>query len=109
MTEKLTERQWRPEGNCTIYEAQQLSETLQQILQSNVSVSIDISAIEQVDASFLQLLIAARSEAAARGVQLRVEGSAPAVERLAQNIHCKSALYGDPKSEGTEAVAHESR
>lgn len=49
-------------NECTIYEASQLHKKLLEMLQEEDDVTIDISAAENMDASFLQLLISARIE-----------------------------------------------
>jgi anti-anti-sigma regulatory factor len=63
------------DGTLTIARAEELRETLLSALDQGCDVLVDCSGAAEVDLSFLQLLLAARSSAARRGVALKVSAS----------------------------------
>lgn len=61
-------------GELTIGRATELHDLLLGGLSSGCDIEVDCSGAEAVDLTFVQLLLAARSSAARRGVGLRLKG-----------------------------------
>lgn len=50
-------------GECTIYEIAQIHQKIHDNWQANTNLSLDVSAVTEVDASFIQLLASCKKMA----------------------------------------------
>jgi anti-anti-sigma regulatory factor len=71
----------RVERECTVTSATELKELLLQALASGTRIDVDLSAVEEIDVTALQLLWAARNQArsSARGFTLLLSETAAGV------------------------------
>ncbi|OZI66984.1 STAS domain-containing protein [Bordetella genomosp. 11] len=79
----MTDVHLRLEGELTIYTAQDTRQRLLQALATEPGpdvVRLDLRAVTETDTAGIQLLLAARGHAMARGGELRFAGMAPNVE-----------------------------
>ncbi len=67
------------EGELTIFTARELQERLLALLAQGEDVEVDLSGVGEMDSAGVQLLLATRTEAAARDVALRFTGPSPVV------------------------------
>lgn len=83
-------------GEFTIFTARELHERLLAALADVASdIEVDLSGVTEIDSAGLQLMIAAKREAAAQGKALHFTGHSPAVVELLD--FCDLAGYfGDP-------------
>lgn len=79
-------------NDCTIYEATQLHHDVTKMLQQPTDVTIDASDVENIDASCLQVLIAAQYEAKKHNASFNMVGESEALSDLVNNIYCQSAI-----------------
>ncbi len=71
------------EGEMSVFTAAALREKLLHALAQRAEVEVDLDRVTEIDSAGLQLMLAARKEAAALGRQLRfTEGSAAVREIL---------------------------
>ncbi len=75
------------QGDCTIYEVEQLMVELQQALKSSQNVSLDFFGVGEVDASFLQLLLATINEAQDLCIDLSLVNLSDNVKDLASDLY----------------------
>ncbi|MBG6079016.1 STAS domain-containing protein [Rubrivivax gelatinosus] len=85
------------EGELTIYRAAELRQALLAALGDGAGgdFEIDLAAVTEFDSAGVQLLIAAKKSAAARGRVLRLVGHAPSV-RDAFAVLDLAGHFGDP-------------
>ena len=95
-------------GDCSIYEAFDLRVKLQELLQKAPVVTLDLSAVERVDAAFLQLLVAAQAEAEHADTRLILQNPAEHVVALIDALRFHPSmnlpeehLPEDPMTAGT--------
>jgi anti-anti-sigma regulatory factor len=81
-------------GSLTIEKAAEIKRELAAALSSSSRVSVDISAIEDIDLACLQALYAARAEAKALGKELHLEGTIP--QRAAKRLSACGFIRGTP-------------
>lgn len=82
-------------GELTIFTAQAGKEQLLAALAGGEAVEVDLSAVTEIDSAGLQLLVAAKREAAVRNQTLGFVGhSAPVVELL--DLCDLAGHFGDP-------------
>jgi anti-sigma B factor antagonist len=67
------------EGEMTIYRAAELKPVLLEAVHAHDAPALDLSAVTEFDSAGLQLLLAARQEAARLGKHLTVSAASPAV------------------------------
>jgi anti-sigma B factor antagonist len=67
------------EGEMTIYRAAELKPALLAAVRAHEAPALDLSAVTEFDSAGLQLLLAARREAARLGRRLDVTAASPAV------------------------------
>jgi anti-sigma B factor antagonist len=67
------------EGEMTIYRAAELKPALLEAVRAHDAPALDLSAVTEFDSAGLQLLLAARQEAARLGKRLAVSAASPAV------------------------------
>ena len=92
------------DADCTIYQAADLHEKLGRLLNTECSISIDVSAIEQMDASCLQLLLAAQQEARQKNCPLTLSGESDTLKNWSRQLYCEAALDGNLNT-GHDATA----
>ncbi len=94
-------------GDCSIYEAFDLRVKLLELLQKAPVVTLDLSAVERVDGSFLQLLVAAQAEAEHTDTKLILQNPAEHVVALidALRFHPSMHLPEDQPAAGQVAAA----
>jgi len=68
-------------GDATIAAASDIHAQLTDALHDGVAVTVDISGVERVDLSFVQLLIAATRSARRSGAELSISGNADMLVR----------------------------
>lgn len=96
-------------GNkCTIYEVAQMHQTFEDVLQKDFVVELDVSSVEVVDASFIQLLASAHIQAANNGVELKITGQSTLLTEFTNNIYCPEVLNSDVTRAAIEAINDES-
>lgn len=93
---------------CTIYEAAQLHQDLEELLQKDFVVELDVSAIESTDASFIQLLAASHMQAVNKGVELKITGRSAPLSEFTEKIHCQEVLDSDVIRSAIEVIHDES-
>lgn len=67
------------DGECTIFSAQALKARLLTAFEQHREIALDLSRVSEIDSSGLQLLIAAKREAAARNQILAFQTPSQAV------------------------------
>ena len=82
-------------GSLSIYEMETLKPQLLAWLEASPELEIDLSGIECIDASGLQLLAMLKQESLRRQQVLRLTGHAPCVQVLFQQLNVV-AFFGDP-------------
>ena len=87
--------QWKIKGPCTIYEAEAIQEKLTVLLNKAESVNLDITNVEDLDASFIQLLVASHKQAKIKNVKLNVVGNAEIFTKFVEGAYCPEAMSGD--------------
>jgi anti-sigma B factor antagonist len=83
------------EGEMTIFAAQALKEQLLAALEEGPEIEVDLSRVSEMDSAGLQLMVAAKREAAARDKTLRFTGHSPAVVDTL-DLCDLSGHFGDP-------------
>ncbi len=73
---------WKVEGDLTIYRAAELKPALAAALEGVGPFAIDLARVTEIDGAGLQLVVAARREAARRGRPVTLAGASPAVAEL---------------------------
>lgn len=69
----------RIEGEMTVYRAAELKPVLLQAARDGAAPALDLSAVTEIDTAGVQLLLLARSVAAARGVPLHLPAASAVV------------------------------
>lgn len=85
----------RLEGELTIYRAGELRQTLVAALAAATALRIDLADVSEIDSAGLQLLIAAKKDAAGRGLALALANHSHAVA-AAIELYDLAAFFGDP-------------
>ena len=84
------------EGELTIFSAAGLKQRLLDVLVSgNTEVEVDLSRVSEIDSAGIQLMVAAKREAAARNMSLRFTNHSAAVFNLIE-LYELSGHFGDP-------------
>ena len=76
-----------PEGELTIFEAAEFQEALLSLCGKSGSLELDLSNVERVDSSGIQLMIAASQDN-----RLRITGMSVAVSEKVEAIGCTSVI-----------------
>lgn len=84
-----------PQGDLTIYTAQQHKEQLLLAIEQQSSVQIDLSEVTDIDTAGLQLLILARLESLRRSIPFSITGHTRAVLDIFDLCNL-SGFFGDP-------------
>jgi anti-sigma B factor antagonist len=87
------------EGEMTIYRAAELKPALLDAVRMHDAPALDLSAVSEFDSAGLQLLLAARLEAARLGKALAVTAASPAV----RDVFALLGLAFDTLPEGSPA------
>ena len=94
-------------ADCTIYEAAEHYQKVIDAINEASIVELDLSDVENVDSSFIQLLVSMQLEAKRNETKLEVKADSEAVNDLAAHIYCQDLLAGaenDTKNGGTDHV-----
>lgn len=81
--------------DMTIYTALELKEPLLGALAQCHAMKIDLAGVGEIDSAGLQLLVMAKTEAAAQGKTLSLSGHSPAVLEILELCNLES-FFGDP-------------
>lgn len=103
--------QWKLGRECTIYEAAEIREKLLSLISKAEVVNLNLSLVESVDSSFMQILVAAHKQARSSDSVLKFSAISDAVQDFAEAVHCRAALDGDidcEDGEGGEGESNES-
>lgn len=95
MTTNSTVARIAIKGELTIFTAATLRQELLDALESAKEVDVDLSAVSEMDSAGMQLMVAAKREAAVRHKTLRFTDHSPAVFDLLELCHLSGHL-GDP-------------
>ncbi|MCE4538934.1 STAS domain-containing protein [Pelomonas sp. P7] len=88
-------RRLRLSGELTIYAAAQVQSAMMAAWAGAAEFEIELAGVTEIDTAGLQLLMAAKRDANAAGVPLRLTGhSAPVVELL--DLFDLAGWFGDP-------------
>lgn len=98
-------RPLRVEGEMTIYQADALKQTLLTALKERRELDIDLSAVTEIDAAGVQLLIAAKKAAQAAHKELRLTAHSAAVMEAFELIDV-GGWFGDPLVISSPAASH---
>lgn len=85
----------RPQGELTIYTANDTKSLLLDALTNHPEVQVDLSQVSEMDTAGLQLLILAKQEAARNQVELRFTDHSAAVLDVIELLDV-SGFFGDP-------------
>ncbi|MCG2577957.1 STAS domain-containing protein [Dechloromonas sp. XY25] len=83
------------EGDFTIFAAQAIKAQLLEAFNKGQEVEVDLSAVSEMDSAGLQLMVAAKREAAAQGKTLRFIDHSPAVLNT-MDLCDAAGLFADP-------------
>jgi anti-sigma B factor antagonist len=83
------------EGELSIFTAAALRQRLLDALDAGPEVEVDLSRVSEIDSAGVQLMVAAKREAAARSQSLRFTGHSPAVFDILELCDLAGHL-GDP-------------
>jgi len=75
-------------GDCSIYEASELCDAFKTALSNTSSLMLDMSGIERVDASFLQILLSLKLEAEKHNVSINFGVIPEMLSSLANGLNC---------------------
>ena len=95
MGEKTTATRIGIEGELTIFAAAELRQRLLDAIGANTEVEVDLSQVSEIDSAGIQLMVAAKREAAARNKLLRFTNHSPAVFDIIE-LYDLSGHFGDP-------------
>jgi len=88
MDYKQKSAQLKLNGDCSIYEICDLYKKLSEQLQAASVITIDLSSVERLDASFLQLLVFVQLEAKRNKTKLEIKGVSGRINEHAAHIYC---------------------
>jgi anti-sigma B factor antagonist len=90
-----TTKVWKPEGELTIYTANDCRKALIQFTGARMDFEIDLSAVTEVDTAGLQLLMAAKVVCMASGISMWMTNhSQPCLDVL--DLCNLNSFFGDP-------------
>ncbi len=89
--------QIRIDGDLTIYEVADYLDTLKQTLMMDKTVELDLSGVEELDTSGLQLITAVCKQASGNGADIRFIAMSDEVDEAVHNSRLLHALGCEPK------------
>lgn len=95
MEQQGNTRTLRIQGDMTIYTAAPLKQHFADALQGSNDLEIDLSAVQAMDSTGLQLLYLIKREAQKRGKKLSLVRHSPAIMQVL-DLFNMSAYFGDP-------------
>lgn len=95
MRKKSTVTRIDIEGEMSIFTAAALKQRLLDALVAGKEVEVDLTRVGEMDSAGIQLMVAAKREAAARNMPLRFTGHSPAVFDMIE-LYDLSGHFGDP-------------
>ena len=93
---------WKAAAESTIYQVTEYRQVLMDLISRSNEITLDLSAINEVDVSFLQLLIAVHIAADGDSIKVNIQGAGDIVTELAESAGCQAALNGI-SADGSEA------
>jgi anti-sigma B factor antagonist len=95
MTENCAVTRIAVEGELNIFKVADLRQRLLEAISDGSEVEVDLSHVSEIDSAGIQLMVAAKREAATRSKLLRFTGSGPAVSDIIELFSLASYL-GEP-------------
>ena len=95
MRKKTTVTRIGIEGELSIFAAAALRQRLLDAIVTDKEVEVDLSQVSEIDSAGIQLMVAAKREAAARNKPLRFIGHSQAVFDIIE-LYDLSGHFGDP-------------
>ena len=83
------------EGELTIYRALEIKSVLLELMGKYPEVEVNLAGVSEIDSAGLQLLVAAKWEAALHQTSLRFTGHSPAVLEIF-DLCGLTGFFGDP-------------
>ena len=85
------------EGDLTIYEVADYLDTLKQTWMQDKAIELDLSAVEEIDTSGLQLITAVCKQANDNGADIRFVAMSDEVDEAVHNSRLLHALGCEPQ------------
>jgi len=85
----------RVSGDLTIYAATEARHELEQLLAQSLPVEVDLSEVDEIDTSGIQLLLWLKRQVSAKGSQLSLVHHSPPVIEAFDLLHV-TGIFGDP-------------
>jgi anti-sigma B factor antagonist len=95
MRKKSTVARINIEGELNIFTSAALKLRLLDAIVAGKEVEVDLSQVSEIDSAGIQLMVAAKSEAAAQRKPLHFTGHSPAVFDIVE-LYDLSGYFGDP-------------
>lgn len=92
------------DGDLTVFAAAEVKERLLNALELNPNLTIDASAVNEVDGAGIQLLIAAKLEAQQRGGSITLQDTSAQLQEAIDLIDMRIEL-GDTSAQAMEYTA----
>lgn len=82
-------------NDCTMVSISENYQEMMEAIRDSKNLKLDLTNVEQVDASFIQLLITAQIEAKRTETNLEVDGDSRIVNEFATHVFCHVSLSND--------------
>jgi ABC-type transporter Mla MlaB component len=82
------------DSDCTIYEITDLYGKIIDAFKKEEVIKLDCSKVQNIDPSFIQLLIAAQIEAKRKNTELEIVGGLDVINKVANNMYCEFSING---------------
>ena len=86
-------------GECTIYEIAQLHQKIHDNWKAGTNLELDVSAVSEVDASFIQLLASCKKRAEAHEVNLLLNNPTDALNEKIKAMFMIDYFAADPETD----------
>ncbi len=90
----------RMEGEMTIYRASELKQTLLEALNQSTALTIDLSAVTEMDTAGLQILVLAKKVAQSKQQELQLVAHSAAVQEVFELLNL-AEYFGAPANGGS--------
>jgi anti-sigma B factor antagonist len=95
MTENCAVTRIAVEGELSIFKVADLRQRLLEAISDGTEVDVDLSHVSEIDSAGIQLLVAAKREAATRSKLLHFTGYSPAVSDIIELCNL-AGHFGEP-------------
>lgn len=102
------EASWVFDKECTIYHAATLHDKLQSLFNKARVVTLDMSSVEVIDASIIQLLVATYQEALKINGEVKIISASKELKDFSNRIYCQIILGSDAMEKIKEGNSDES-